>query len=63
MWIHCLTLHFARKANPKAHVSTSELCLRASSGTVAIQLSELFNPPSLQREETGYWKWSLSAPV
>lgn len=63
VWIQCLTRHFARKANPKAHVCTSEPCLRAFSGAVAIQLSELFNPLSLQKGEAGCWKWSLSAPV
>lgn len=63
MWIQCLTLHIARKVDLKAHICTSELCLRARTGTVAIQLSELFNPVSLQKGETGYWKWSLSALV
>lgn len=63
IWIQCLTLHFARKASLKAHVCTSELCFRAFSVTVAIQLSELFNTLSLQKGETGYWKWSLSALV
>ena len=49
MWIQCLTPHFVRKANLKAHACTRELYLRAFSGTVAIQLAELFNPLSLQK--------------
>lgn len=63
MWFQCLTLHIARKVNLKAHICTSELRLRARTGTVAIQLFELFNPVSLQKGETGYRKWSLSALV
>ena len=63
MWILCLTLHFARKADPKVHVCTSELHLRAFSGSMASRLSGLSNPLSVQKGEAGYWKRSLSAPV
>lgn len=54
IWIQHLTPHFARQTNAKACICTNELCLRAFSGTVAVQLSELFGCLSLQKEETGY---------